>query len=296
MRSHRAFSTAATTAAVTAAVTASLAVAHTGVVRTALAQQALELPSPSPAAKVSQRVGITDISVEYSSPAVKGRKIWGDLVPFGKIWRTGANAATKITFGKDVTFGGQSVKAGTYALVTLPSDKGWTLILNKDTGIFAGGKNYDEKEDVARVSPKAEAIPHRERLTFLFSDTSDDATRLDLEWEKQRLSVAIAVDTAGHAKASIEAATKGAWRPLANAARYLSETAKDQAGALALVDKSLALESAWFNSWVKAQILQRQGKNAEALVWAKKALDLGAKDSYFWGKADVEKALQDWKK
>jgi hypothetical protein len=279
-----------------AAAIAGAALAHPSLVQPALAQQALELPSPSPAAKVSQRVGVTDIAIEYSSPAAKGRKIWGDLVPFDKVWRTGANAATKITFSKDVTFGGQALKAGSYALVTLPSAKGWTLILNKDTAIFSGGKNYDEKEDALRVAAKVEAIPNRERLTFLFSDTSDDATRLDLEWEKLRISVAISVDTAGHAKANIDAATKGAWRPLANAARYLSETAKDQPGALVLVDKSLALESAWFNSWIKAQILQRQGKGADALVWAKKALDLGAKDSYFWGKADVEKALLEWKK
>lgn len=285
------------TSALAAAVTAASALAFPALlVSPALAQQALELPSPSPAAKVSQRVGVTDISVEYSSPAAKGRKIWGDLVPFAKVWRTGANAATKITFGKDVTFGGQPLKAGSYALVTLPGEKDWTVILNKDTGIFAGGKNYDEKEDALRVVVKAAPASHRERLTFLFSDTSDDATRLDLEWEKLRISVPITVDTAAHAKANIEAASKGAWRPLANAARYLSETAKDQAGALALIDKSLALESAWFNSWVKAQILQRQGKIDGALEWAKKALDLGAKDSYFWGKADVEKALKEWKK
>lgn len=258
--------------------------------------QALELPAPSPAAKVAQRVGLTDISLEYSSPAVKGRTVWGDLVPWDKVWRAGANAATKITFSRDVTFGGQPVKAGTYALCALPGQKGWTLILNKDLTIWAGAKPYDQKEDVVRVAAKTDAVPLRERMLFLFSDTTDDATRLDLEWEKLRVSVAIGVDTAGHAKANIDAAVKGAWRPLANAARYLSETSKDHAGALALIDKSLGLEVSWLNTWYKAQILDRMGKGAEALELAKKAAELGAKDANFFYKEAVDKALKDWGK
>ncbi len=262
----------------------------------AFAQQALELPSPSPAAKVAQRVGVTDISLEYSSPSAKGRKIWGDLVPWDQVWRAGANAATKITFGKDATFGGQAVKAGTYALVALPTQKGWTLILNTDLAMWSGAKPYDAKNDVLRAAAKTEAIAPRERLTYLFSDTTDDGTRLDLEWEKLRISVAISVDTAAHAKANIEAASKNAWRPLASAARYLSETAKDQPGALALVDKSLLLEAAWLNTWIKAQILQRMGKLAEATDLAQKAFDLGAKDPNFYYKDTIEKALKEWKK
>lgn len=260
----------------------------------AFAQQALELPAPSPAAKVSQRVGVTDIGVEYSSPSAKGRKIWGDLVPWDQIWRAGANAATKITFGKDVTVGGQPVKAGTYALVALPTLKGWTLILNTDLTMWAGAKPYDAKTDVVRVAAKAEPIPQRERLTYLFSDSGDDSTRLDLEWERLRISVAITVDTAAHAKANIEAAAKNAWRPLANAARYLSETTKDQPAALLMVQKSLAVEVTWFNTWIKAQILQRMGKGAEAVAAAKSAFDLGSKDPNFFYKEAVEKALKEW--
>ena len=272
-----------------------LILASVGAAVPALAQQALELPAPSPAAKVAQRVGVTDISLEYSSPSAKGRKIWGDLVPWDQVWRAGANSATKITFGKDVRFGGQAVKAGTYALVALPTQKGWTLILNTDLAMWAGAKPYDAKNDVVRAAAKTEAIPARERLTYLFSETTDDGTRLDLEWEKLRISVAISVDTAAHAKANIEAAAKNAWRPLASAARYLSETAKDQPGALALIDKSLLLEAAWLNTWIKAQILQRMGKAAEALALAKTAFDLGAKDPNFYYKETIEKALKEWK-
>jgi hypothetical protein len=108
----------------------------------ALAQ--LDLPQPSPAATVSQRVGLTDISVEYSSPAVNKRKIWGGLVPFDKPWRTGANAATKITFSRDVTVGGKAVPAGTYSVVSCPTAKGWTIAFNSDPKTN-GGADYDAK-------------------------------------------------------------------------------------------------------------------------------------------------------
>jgi hypothetical protein len=263
---------------------------------TAHAQQALELPAPSPAAKVAQRVGLTDISLDYSSPAVKGRVAFGGVVAWDKVWRAGANAATKLTFSRDVQFGGQPVKAGTYALAALPTQKGWTLILNSDLAVFGGGKEYDQKLDVLRVPAKTEAIAPRERMIFAFANTADDATRLDLEWDKLRISVDIRVDTAAQAKAGIEAMAKAAWRPYANAARYLSETAGDHAGALALADKSLALEVAWYNLWIKAQILQRTGKEGEALELAKKADELGLKDPNYFYKEAVEKALKEWKK
>jgi hypothetical protein len=256
----------------------------------------LRLPAASPAAKVSQEVGLTDITIEYASPGVKGRKIWGDLVPWDKLWRTGANATTKITFSKDVEFGGKPVPAGTYALVTFPSQKGWTVVLNKELGLFGGGKTYDTKDDVARATAKTTAIPHRERMLFLFSNTSDNETTLDMEWEKLRVSVPIKVDTAAHAKASIDAALGGAWRSYANAARYVSETHKDHDTALKYADQSLALQSHWYNNWIKAEILSRKGNFAEARKFAQTAWDMGQKDGdNFFFKDAVAKALADWK-
>lgn len=259
----------------------------------ALAQ--LELPAPSPAAKVMQRVGLTDVTVEYSSPAVKGRTIWGDLVPFDKIWRTGANAATKITFSRDVTVDGKSVAAGTYAIVTLPTKKGWTFVLSKATDLWASGKQYDEKDDAVRVEAKTTAIPHRERFAFIISDATEAGASLDIEWEKLRISVPFATDTAKQALASIDKELGMSWRPHLNAARYMADTAKDLDKALALVEKSIGIQSTWFNNWVKADILNRKGDKAEALKFAQIAWDLGNKDSYFFSKAEVEKALKDWK-
>jgi hypothetical protein len=255
----------------------------------------LELPAASPSAKVMQEVGLTEVTVDYSSPAVKGRKIWGDLVPWDKMWRTGANQTTKITFSRDVTFGGKPVPAGTYALVTFPAQKEWTVVLNKELGLFGGGKTYDAKDDVARVTATPSEIPNRERLTFLFSNTTDDQTSLDFEWEKLRVSVPIKADTATHAQNNIKSAVGGASGSLANAARYVADTSKDYATALKYADNSIALQSSWYNNWIKADILARSGKYADARKFAQTAWDLGEKDPNFFFKEQVAKALQDWK-
>ncbi len=254
----------------------------------------LELPAPSPAAKVAQRVGITDISLEYSSPAVDGRKIFGGVVPWDKAWRTGANASTKITFSREVRFGGADVLAGTYAIVTIPSEKGWIVALNKDLSINVTDHTYDAKDELVRVKATTSAIPHRERLAFLFDNTKDDETSLDLEWDKLRVSVPIKVDTATHVAGSIKTTLDNAWRPYAQAARYLAEKKADYPGALTAVDNSLALKSTWLNNWIKADILHRQGNNAEALKFAQVAKDLGDKDPNFYYKDQVTKALTDW--
>ncbi len=255
----------------------------------------LELPSPSPAAKVMQHVGLTDITVEYSSPAVKGRKIWGDVVPFDKPWRTGANAATKITFSRDVTFGGLAVPAGTYAIVSFPGAKGWDIVLNKNLAMGDAAREYDAKQDFGRVKATTAAIPLRERMTFVFAGTTDNDTSLDLEWEKLRVSVPIKVDTTAQALANIKKAVEGAWRPHANAARYMAETQKDLPAALSYIDASIAISSTWFNNWIKADILAKQGNYAEARKFAQIAWDLGEKDSNFFYKDQVAKALKDWK-
>lgn len=255
----------------------------------------LELPASSPSAKVAQEVGVTSISIDYSSPGVKGRKVWGDLVPWDKPWRSGANQATKITFSHDVTFGGKAVPAGTYSIVTLPSQKGWKVMLNKELGLFSTAAQYAPANDVATVSATTAAIPSRERLTYVFSNTTEDSTSLDLEWEKLRVSVPIKTDTATLAKANIEKASKASASEHAQAARYVADSTKDYVTALKLADASVAMDSNWFNQWVRADILARDGKFAEARKAAQISWDLGEKDPNFFFKAQVSKALADWK-
>jgi tetratricopeptide (TPR) repeat protein len=254
----------------------------------------LKLPDASPAAKVAQDVGLTNISLEYSSPGVKGRKIWGELVPWDQPWRTGANAATKITFSRDVTFGGKPVPAGTYAVVTLPTQKGWTMVLSKELGLYQG-KNYDPKDDVLRVPATTAAIPHRERMTFLFSNTTDSDTSLDLEWEKLRVSVPIKADTAAQMQAAIKEEMEGAWLMPVRAARYELDTTKNYDTALKYAELSISIQPTWYNHWIKAQALAKKGNYAEARKIAQTSWEMGEKDSNFFAKDAVGKALKEWK-
>lgn len=256
-----------------------------------------DVPQPSPHARVEQRVGVTDLSVEYASPGVKGRKIWGALVPQDKVWRTGANAATKFVASRDFVFGDKPVKAGAYALYTIPGKDSWTVILNSNVNVW-GTVPPEEKNDVARVTVKAGALPAvRERMTFLFSDTTDETTALDLEWEKVRVRVPIKVDTKAHVAANIDEALGAAWRPHFIAARWLLDNGGDLDRALGFVDKSIAIQATWWNHWVRAQILGKKGNKAEAVAAAKQSMELGQGDAVFEGffKDSVTKAIAGWK-
>ena len=261
---------------------------------TAFAQ---DVPAPSPKARVEQRVGLTDFALDYSSPAVKKRKIWGELVPYDKVWRAGANAPTKLTVSRDFEMGGTKVKAGAYALIITPGKASWTVHLNSNV---EGGatQNYDPKNDVAKVTVKPSAMPAaRERLTFLFSDTTDDATVLEMEWDKTRVRVPFKVDTKAHVDASMEKALGDAWRPHMNAARYLLDTGGDLDRATSLIDKSISIQATWWNEWVRAQIMGKKGNKAEALASATRAQSLGQGDRVYEGffKADIAKAIAGWK-
>jgi hypothetical protein len=256
----------------------------------------LDLPRPSPNAKITQTIGLTDVTVDYSSPGVKGRKIWDGLVPFGKMWRTGANSATKITFSKDVTFAGKPVPAGTYALFTIPTKGAWTVILNKNPNQPGTAQDYKADLDLLRAQVTPKPAPFRERLAFIFSDMTDDAGTLDLEWEKLRLPISIGVGTGAQALANINNTLDNTWRTYANAARYMLETKKDYDTGMKYVDQSLALKEDWFNLWIKAQLLAAKGQTKEAVALGEKAQELGQKSGNFFLEGDVKKGLGDWKK
>lgn len=261
----------------------------------ALAQSAPELPDASPRARVEQRVGVTDFAVDYASPGVKGRTIWGGLVPWNELWRTGANAATRFEASRDFTFGGVAVPAGTYALYTIPGEKEWTVILNTKAEA-SGTRDYDEALDVARIRVTPQKAGARERMTFFFSDTTDDTSRLDLEWAELRVSVPLAVETKKHALASIDATLAEAWRPHFAAARYLLQTGGDLDTALGYADTSIAVKPTWWNTWVRAQILGKLGRNADAVAGARQAQELGKGDPIFEGffAASVNEAIAGW--
>lgn len=278
----------------TAAAAFSLAVLSTASVAQA---EPIEVPVPSPPAEVKQRVGVSDFSVEWSSPGVKGRKIFGGLVPYDEVWRTGANAVSKLTASHDFTFGDKAVKAGTYAVFTIPGKTSWTVILSNQVGAW-GSYAYDAKDDAARVTVKPQTLGQpRERLAFAFLDTTDDGTVLELAWDKVAVRVPLKVDTKGILNASIKEYEAEAWRPPFTAARYLVESGGDLKKATELVDTSIALKPTWWNHWVKAQILGQQGKKADAVKLAQQAQKLGAGERVYEGfyKDAVAKAIAGWK-
>ena len=279
-------------AVVVALVSAGLLVASMGA-----AEAQVKLPSKSQLAKVSMVVGVTEIGVVYSSPAKRGRKIWGGLVPSNKIWRTGANAATEITFSTDVTFGDAKVKAGTYSLFTVPDRKMWTVILNSKTGM--SGTQYDAAANVAKITIKPNnRVEDRERMTFLFSDSTDTSVNLDLEWAGVRARVPITIDTKALAAANIEEALGGAWRPHYQAGRYMLEDQNDPAKAIEYLNTSIAIQPTWWANWFKALALEKQKKTAEALASAKEAARLGEGDRVYenFFKKQITASIAKWSK
>jgi hypothetical protein len=234
------------------------------------------MPPRCPRAKLSQQVGLTDLTVEYNSPAVRGRALWGATVPYGEPWRAGDNPAAKITFSREVVFAGQKVPAGTYALLPIPASGDWTLALNRNASLFETNRDYKPDLDVARVKVRAKAAPHRERLTFLFSDFTDEQAMLDLEWERVRVSIPIKVDTREQVLAGIKA-LDDVWRGYATVARYMLETKKDYDAGLKYIDRSLALQESAQALWIKASLLAAKGLYGEARAEGEKAAKLGGK-------------------
>jgi hypothetical protein len=266
----------------------------------ALAQ--LTTPLPSPNATVTQTIGITKAEVVYSRPSVKGRVIWGELVPYDKVWRTGANAVTKISFDTDVTVEGQKLPAGAYGLFTIPGKTEWTVIFNKQS---TGAPNdYAADKDVLRVKVKPAALAeNKELFTISFPAVSANGATLQLAWEKLKLSLAIGVDTnavfLAKAKEAVAAAKPDDWRTPATAARYLYEAKYATEDAAKFLDKSLATKETFGNLSLKANVLAGQGDKKGALVWGEKAL-AAAKTAdpkpFPESVAELEKNMAAWRK
>lgn len=259
----------------------------------------VKLPQPSPKCVLEQTVGLTQVRVEYSRPGVKGRKIFGELVPFGQVWRTGANAATSISFSEDVQWGGKTLAKGEYALFSIPGPAEWILIFNSNEG-QKGSVNYKEALDVLRLNVKPEPCEFTERFTIEVNPVDDQEGELALRWEKTRVSVRFRTHTTEQARKNIEDFANqfaGQWYDLANAAKYAFENGLLPDKQLELVDKSIALRDHFFNKFVKAKILHRSGKVAEAKALMKEARDWGEKNpSGFYDayKAEIEKCLKEW--
>jgi hypothetical protein len=240
---------------------------------------ALEFPMASPAATVKQRVGLTDIEIEYSRPGAKGRKILGGLVPYGEVWRTGANTATKVTFGSDVKLEGTPVPAGSYALYTIPGETEWTFILSKVTGQW-GSYSYDKKDDLLRAKAKPAAIHDlQETMTISLEDVRDDRATLTITWEKTRVGVKIENDLVATLVPKIKAAMAAdGKKPYFSAAMFYYEHDLDLKQALAWMDEAVKEkpDAVWM-VYRRGLILAKAGDKKGALAAAQQSLELAKK-------------------
>ena len=236
--------------------------------------QNFETPRPSPNATVSQTVGVTHITIDYSSPGVKDRTIWGELVPFGEVWRTGANEVTSITFDDPVKINGNELPAGTYGIHTIPGETGWEIIFSKDTDVDAGS-NYDPEKNALRIKVKPEEAQFIERMLFIFTNTTNSNTTANLWWEKLRVPFDIEVSTEEIVLAN--AREELYWAPPHQAANYCLTNDVNLEQGMKWIEASVLLDEVYWNTRVKAQLQNKLGMKNKAIANMEKAIELGAK-------------------
>ena len=265
---------------------------------------AQELPQPSPKAVVQQRVGLTDITIDYSRPSVRGRKVFGELVPYNKIWRTGANRISIISFSTDVIVEGQKLGPGKYGLLSIPREDRWTIIFNSDTTLW-GADGYDQSKDVLRVDVvPSDFTGQVETFTLSVDDIRENGANLILAWEGVKVPVNIEVEVDKLAIANIERAIKENnrdWRTFRNSAQYFLTKNIQMDRALEYINRSIELNpDNWYSHYLKGEILARRGNFAEAVNAATTALKMGNDQAKASGRpfgyADmIQNSIADWK-
>lgn len=261
-------------------------------------QAQIQTPQPSPFQKIEQKVGLTDVTLEYSRPSMKGRTIFGNLVPFDKMWRTGANSNTKITFSEDVEIGGKTVKAGSYAVYTKPGTSNWDVYFYSDTNNWGTPEKWDDSKVAAQVSVQAYPMPMDiETFTMSFDELKNDSAMLGILWEKTYVGVPIKFGTDKTVSESIQRVMNG---PSASdyysAAVYYLEAGKDINQAKTWIDKAIDMnkEPAYWQLRQKSLIYAKAGDKKGAIEAANKSLELAkaaGNDDYV---ALNQKSLKEW--
>ena len=256
--------------------------------------QQLKTPRPSPDATVIQFVGVTEVKIDYGSPGVKGRKVWGELVPIGEIWRTGANEATTITFSDPVKVNGTELPSGTYGIHTIPNESEWEFIFSKDTKID-GSSNFNKDKEVLRVKAKPEEHHFMERMTFLFTDVTDNSAKVNLLWDK--INVSFSIETNTQELFLSNARQQLSWSPSFQAAQYCLTADTNLDEALRWIEASCLINEVYWNTRVKAQIQNKLGMKKEAIATMEKAIALGSKmENAPFDFDNMKSMLAEWKK
>src|SRR5688572_5533397 len=242
-----------------------------------IADAQLKTPAPSPSQTIKQDFGLSSIELSYSRPGVKGRKIFGDIVPYGNVWRTGANNATTLTFGDEVTIGGTKIPAGKYGLLTIPDKKSWTLIITKQTDVTSPAA-YKQEMDVVRVVSEVSRMKSAaETFTMQFANIKPASCELYIMWDKSTVVLPITTEIDGKIMANIDQAMKGDKPPYFQAAMYYMENGKDLNQSLAWFNKAVEAQPNAF--WIQhqwANCLAKLGKVSEAKTAALKSKELAA--------------------
>ena len=240
---------------------------------TAIYAQNLKMPAPSSTQSVTQEFGLGSIKLTYARPSVKGRKIFGGLVPYNEVWRTGANSATLLHFSDDVKIEGNTLSAGEYGLFTIPGQTEWTIILNKDSKQW-GAYEYKKENDVLRIKVKPEKLPSKkETFTIAFDDVMPTSLKLTLAWENVSVPVKITTEVDEKVMANIEEAMKGEKKPYFQAAYYYFENGKDLKKALewATLADAASPKAPWVKL-LKAKIQLKTGDKKGAAATAQEGV------------------------
>ena len=258
--------------------------------------QQLTTPQPSPTANIKQNFALSSIEISYSRPGVKGRKIFGDLVPYGKVWRTGANNATTVTFGEEVMIGGKKVPAGKYGLLTIPGQSEWTFIISKQLDVTSPAA-YKEDQDVVRVKANPETLPFSiETMMISIDNIKGNSCDISLIWDNVYVTFPVTVDVDSKVMKQINEVMQNDSRPYFNAALYYIDNGKDLNKAVEWLDKAFAQTPDGF--WIqyqKARALKMLGKKADAIAASNKSIDLAKKaqnDDYVKLNEDLQKSLK----
>lgn len=243
--------------------------------------QELKLPALSPASKITQSFSTFDIEVSYSRPSMRGRKIFGDLVPFDHVWRTGANGATKLKFGENVMIAGQAVPAGEYAVYTIPGKENWEVIINKGTGNW-GVSGYDKKDDVVRFMAKPSRLSTPvETFTIDIANITFNSCDIEMSWENTKIAIPVKADNEEKISTAIDKAINNPTIPYFPVAAYYFETGQNLNKAMEYVNKAIAQNpNAFWMQYLKARIAQKQNNKEVAIEAAQKAAELATGTPY----------------
>jgi hypothetical protein len=237
--------------------------------------QNIKTPAPSPPQTIKQDFGLSSIELSYSRPGIKNRKVFGDLVPYGKVWRTGANNATTITFEDDVTVGNTKVPAGKYGLLTIPDKDKWTIILTKQLDVTSPAA-YKQESDAARVEVKPMMMKDKmETFTMNFANITSSTCELDIMWENTVVTVPISEDVESVVMKQIDEAMNKDNRPYFQAGMYYLNNGKDLNQALTWFNKAIEQQpDAFYIYHQKANTLAKLGRKDEAKAAAEKSIEL----------------------